>query len=41
MAKDLYVGTEYDDWSDKYGLKDSEGFRTDQSVFSFLVKYQF
>lgn len=40
-AKHLYVGTEYDYWSDKYGIKDSEGFRTDQSVFSFLVKYQF
>ena len=36
----LYVGVEYDYWSNKYGLKDLP-FRTDQSACSFLLKYHF
>lgn len=40
-AKHLYVGVEYDYWSDKYGIKDSRVFRTDQNTASVLVKYHF
>ena len=39
--KQLYVGVEYDYWSDKYGIKDSQVFKTDQSTTSFLVKFHF
>ncbi|MED5773682.1 hypothetical protein [Enterobacter kobei] len=39
--KHLYVGLEYDYWSDKYGVKDSQYFTTDQNTASFLVKYHF
>jgi nucleoside-specific outer membrane channel protein Tsx len=37
----LYVGIEYDYWTNKYGIKDSKGFPTDQSACSFLLKYHF
>ena len=40
-AKHLYVGIEYDYWSDKYGIKDSQFFTTDQNTVSALVKYHF
>ncbi|WP_060484963.1 outer membrane protein OmpK [Pseudomonas sp. NBRC 111123] len=40
-AKHLYVGLEYDYWSDKYGIRDSKGFTTDQNTASALVKYHF
>ena len=40
-AKHLYVGVEYDYWSDKYGIKDSQFFTTDQNTTSLLVKYHF
>jgi nucleoside-specific outer membrane channel protein Tsx len=40
-AKHLYVGIEYDYWSDKYGIKDSQYFTTDQNTVSALVKYHF
>ena len=40
-AKHLYVGVEYDYWSDKYGIKDDGSFTTDQNTASLLVKYQF
>ena len=40
-AKHLYVGVEYDYWSDKYGIKDDGSFTTDQDTASLLVKYQF
>ncbi|GGK00094.1 outer membrane protein OmpK [Pseudomonas matsuisoli] len=46
-AKHLYVGAEYDYWSNKYGIKDggfvSENFvgKTDQNTASLLVKYHF
>lgn len=35
----LFIGVEYDYWSDKYGIKDSSAFKTDQSAYSFLLKY--
>jgi nucleoside-specific outer membrane channel protein Tsx len=35
------VGVEYDYWKDKYGIEDSQYFKTDQSVTSFLVKFHF
>jgi len=37
----LYVGIEYRYWLNKYGIKDSKGFDTDDNVVSFLVKYHF
>lgn len=38
----LYVGIEYDYWSDKYGLEDgSLPFKTDQNTFSAIVKAHF
>ncbi|NWK56986.1 hypothetical protein HW115_15290 [Verrucomicrobiaceae bacterium N1E253] len=37
----LFVGVEYSYWSNKYGIKDSSDFRTDDSVVSFLLKYHF
>ena len=35
----LFIGVEYDYWSNKYGIKDSSAFKTDQSACSFLLKY--
>ena len=40
-AKQLYVGVEYDYWKNKYGIEDSDGFKTNQSTTSFLFKYHF
>ncbi|HIQ53398.1 MAG TPA: hypothetical protein EYH51_09065, partial [Pseudomonas pachastrellae] len=37
----FYVGVEYDYWSDKYGIKDSRFFRTDQNTVSLLLKGHF
>ena len=39
--KQLYVGVEYSYWKNKYGIKDSPYFDTDQSVTNLLVKYHF
>ncbi|WP_312931433.1 outer membrane protein OmpK [Pseudomonas sp.] len=39
--KQLYVGIEYDYWKNKYGIKDSDGFTTDQNTASLLVKVHF
>lgn len=39
--RQLYVGVEYDYWSDKYGIEDSHGFPTDQNTASLLVKAHF
>ncbi|KJK15776.1 outer membrane protein OmpK [Pseudomonas sp. NPDC087612] len=39
--KQLYVGFEYDYWKNKYGIKDSDAFDTDQNTASFLVKAHF
>jgi nucleoside-specific outer membrane channel protein Tsx len=36
-SKRLYVGVEYDYWTNKYGIKDNRYFRTDQSAYSFLL----
>ena len=40
-AKQLYVGVEYDYWKNKYGIEDSNGFRTNQNTASLLVKVHF
>ena len=34
----LYVGIEYDYWSNKYGIEDSGAFNTDNNVVNFIVK---
>lgn len=39
--RQLYVGIEYDYWSDKYGIKDTRYFDTDQNTASLLVKVFF
>ncbi|MHA6475865.1 outer membrane protein OmpK [Stutzerimonas sp. KH-1] len=39
--KQLYVGIEYDYWTDKYGIEDSSAFTTDQNTFSAIVKAHF
>ncbi|MCO8168467.1 hypothetical protein NJC40_11865 [Pseudomonas sp. 21LCFQ02] len=41
FGKKFYVGVEYDYWSDKYGIKDSQVFATDQSAISLLLKAHF
>ncbi len=37
----LYLGVEYAYWLNKYGIKDSPGFRTDESNLNLLVKWHF
>lgn len=37
----LYLGIEYNYWSNKYGIKDSSAFETDDNVVSLLLKYHF
>ena len=37
----LNVGVEYDYWSNKYGIEDSDAFPTTQSAISLLVKSHF
>lgn len=39
--RQLYVGIEYDYWTNKYGIKDSGSFDTDQNTASLLVKVFF
>ncbi|AZE25060.1 Nucleoside-binding outer membrane protein [Pseudomonas chlororaphis subsp. aureofaciens] len=39
--KQLYVGIEYDYWKNKYGVKDTPYFDTDQNTASLLLKYHF
>ncbi len=39
--KQLYVGIEYDYWKNKYGIKDSSAFKTDQSATNLIVKVHF
>ncbi|GAB3390061.1 outer membrane protein OmpK [Azotobacter armeniacus] len=39
--KRLYVGIEYNYWSNKYGIKDTSHFDTNQNATSLLVKYHF
>jgi nucleoside-specific outer membrane channel protein Tsx len=39
--RQLYVGIEYDYWKDKYGIKDTPYFDTDQNTASLLVKVFF
>lgn len=40
-ARHLYVGLEYDYWSNKYGIEDSKSFTTNQNTASLLLKYHF
>ena len=37
----LYVGIEYDYWSNKYGIEDTDAFNTDNNVTNFIVKAHF
>ena len=37
----LYVGLEYDFWSDKFGIASTTDFNTDQHAASVLIKYHF
>ncbi len=37
----LFTGIEYDYWKNKYGIKDTSNFDTDQNTFSWIVKYHF
>ncbi|MEB0041163.1 MULTISPECIES: outer membrane protein OmpK [unclassified Pseudomonas] len=39
--KQLYVGIEYDYWSNKYGIENSKDFDTNQNTASLLVKVMF
>jgi len=39
--RQLYVGVEYDYWSNKYGINDTRSFDTDQNTASLLVKVFF
>ena len=41
QPKKLYAGIEYSYWKNKYGIKDSSAFDTDQSVTNLLVKAHF
>ncbi|QBG48735.1 DUF5020 family protein [Verrucomicrobia bacterium S94] len=40
-AGSLLAGTELDYWTNKYGIKDSSGFKTDQFAASGIVQYHF
>ncbi|GGA72177.1 hypothetical protein GCM10011369_12420 [Neiella marina] len=39
--RSLLMGIEYSYWKNKYGIKDSSAFKTDQSVVNLMVKYHF
>jgi nucleoside-specific outer membrane channel protein Tsx len=39
--RQLYVGIEYDYWTNKYGINDTRYFDTDQNTASLLVKVFF
>ena len=39
--KQVYVGVEYDYWSNKYGIEDSANFTTDQNTASAMLKVHF
>ncbi|GLK91808.1 outer membrane protein OmpK [Pseudomonas turukhanskensis] len=41
LGKKFYVGVEYDYWSDKYGIQDTQAFTTNQSAISLLLKAHF
>lgn len=42
LKKDkLFVGIEYDYWKHRFGIKDTDDFKTTQSVTNLLVKYHF
>lgn len=35
----LFVGVEYDYWNNKFGIQDTDAFRTDQSVLQWMIKW--
>jgi len=39
--RSLLAGVEYDYWKNKYGIEDSNAFKTDQHAISGIVKYHF
>ena len=39
--RSLFAGVEYDYWKNKYGVRDGDGLDSDQSTFSWLIKYHF
>lgn len=41
LENPLYLGIEHTHWPDKYGIKDSRNFRTDESNINLLVKWHF
>lgn len=41
QAKQLYTGIEYSYWKNKYGIKNSSAFDTNQNVTNLLVKVHF
>lgn len=40
-SKQWFVGVEYDYWQNKYGIKDSPSFHSNQNTFSLLAKVHF
>ncbi|TQV72819.1 hypothetical protein FLL45_15225 [Aliikangiella marina] len=36
-----YIGIEYDYWTNKFGIRDTNNFPTNQNTWSFLVKWHF
>lgn len=40
-AKHFYAGIEYNNWSNKYAIKSTKEFNTNQNVTSLIVKYYF
>ena len=36
----LYVGIEYDYWANKFGIRDTAEFRSDQNTISIMVQYK-
>lgn len=41
LKSEFYLGVEYVYWLNKYGVKDSPAFRTDESNLNLLVKWHF
>jgi nucleoside-specific outer membrane channel protein Tsx len=41
LIKGLHLGTELDYWHNKYGIKDSPAFKTDQFAYSLLLRWHF
>ncbi|MNE97234.1 hypothetical protein D3C80_1955490 [compost metagenome] len=41
QKRHLYVGIEYEYWSDKYGIKSTSAFDTNQNATSIIARYDF